>query len=718
MRRRSGRIAFWEFLSGLQNITMQIAMTFFLTWRVYSGLISIGDYAALLNSSYVLMFQLQALAALLPAFYEHSLYIENLREIMDSEPLIEKEGGLDIDCSQPVEIEFCKVSFSYPGTKHVVLDPISEHEINSRLYEIAKGKTVIVISHRLSTTKDADQIYYMEKGRVAESGSHRDLMDGKGVITMGEIRKVIKMNVFYTGLILGLFVNIIMVVSSLLMGRMLDNFLEGYLPYSFLLIYLLLIAVEYCLKLVGVGKLEKWYKERNREFKIKIVERVIKAKYSQLSAMREGELVEIITNELQSYFDLVKYIFVEGIPSVFIMVVAFVVCLLISWQLTIVGFLMIPVMIILGNLVSLPIKNMVSQRGETKTELSGFLLNSIRLCDVVSIYSLQDIMKEKMGSKLSGIWKIEERMACRESISDVIQLMMGVVPYIVFFIGGGFLVLEGQITVGVFYIFLTVFSNVYQGLPNMQQLMMSIRKMEGYGGRIKKVLDLEQEEKGKGLDENCRMEPENSIRADGISYSYDREKTVLNKLSLTVPANKITAILGENGRGKSTLIKLLATLYFPQEGHIYYGKTQLLQENMEMIRERIAYVPQKCKIFYGTLRENISLGRQYSNEEIEDACKKVGLWEEICRYEKGLDTILENEGRNLSGGQMQRINICRAVVRNPLWLFLDEITSSLDPINRSLVLQTIKNVSNNCCTVVYVTHNRDDLVIADDVIQL
>ena len=74
---------------------------------------------------------------------------------------------------------------------------------------------------------------------------------------MGEIRKVIKMNVFYTGLILGLFVNIIMVVSSLLMGRMLDNFLEGYLPYSFLLIYLLLIAVEYCLKLVGVGKLEK-----------------------------------------------------------------------------------------------------------------------------------------------------------------------------------------------------------------------------------------------------------------------------------------------------------------------------------------------------------------------------------------------------------------------------------------------------------------------------
>ena len=256
---------------------------------------------------------------------------------MDSEPVIEKDGGLEIDCSQPVEIEFCKVSFSYPGTEHVVLDkvdlhfsagkkhaivghngagkstiiklilrlydvdqgmilvnsrnikeynvfslrravttvfqdfqvyavpvadyvlahkynedtekdkiagalrdaglsqeiqdgklpfastltrefdesgiilsggqtqklaiaraiakgagtvimdeassaldPISEHEINSRLYEIAKGKTVIVISHRLSTTKDADQIYYMERGRVAESGSHRELMDSKG----------------------------------------------------------------------------------------------------------------------------------------------------------------------------------------------------------------------------------------------------------------------------------------------------------------------------------------------------------------------------------------------------------------------------------------------------------------------------------------------------------------------------------------------------------
>lgn len=535
---------------------------------------------------------------------------------------------------------------------------------------------------------------------------------------MGEIRKVIKMNVFYTALMLGIFTNIITVASSLLMGRMLDDFLEGSFPYLFLFIFLILTAIEYCFKLVRVGKLEKWCKEKNREFKIKIVERVIKAKYSQLSAMPEGELVEIITNELQSYFDLVKYIFVEGIPSVFIMAAAFVVCLLISWQLTIVGFLLIPVMMILGNLVSLPIKNMVRQRGEAKTGLSGFLLNSIRLCDVVSVYSLQNIMKEKMGSKLSNMWKIEERMACRESISDVIQLMMGVVPYIVFFIGGGFLVLGGRVSVGTFYIFITVFNNVYQGLPSMQELMMSVQKMKGYGERIKKVLDLEQEEKGKGLDEICGMEPENGIRADGVSYSYDREKTVLDKLSLTIPANKITAILGENGRGKSTLIKLLATLYFPQEGHIYYGKTQLMQENLELIRERIAYVPQKCKIFYGTLRENISLGREYSNEELEDACKKVGLWEEIRRYEKGLDTILENEGRNLSGGQMQRINICRAVVRNPLWLFLDEITSSLDPINRSLVLQTIKNVNNNRCTVVYVTHNREDLVIADEVVQL
>lgn len=170
IKNRSSRIAFWEFISGVQSVTMQIAMTFFLTWRVYNNLISIGDYAALLNSSYALMFQLQSLAALLPAFYEHSLYIENLREIMDAKPVIEKNNGLCIDNSEPLEIEFRNVTFSYPGADRIVLDNVNilfsagkkhaivGHNGAGRLCDIAKGKTIILISHRLATTKDADTI--------------------------------------------------------------------------------------------------------------------------------------------------------------------------------------------------------------------------------------------------------------------------------------------------------------------------------------------------------------------------------------------------------------------------------------------------------------------------------------------------------------------------------------------------------------------------------
>lgn len=337
IKNRTNSIAFWEFLSGIQNVVLQIVMVIFLTWRVYAGILSIGDYAALLNSTFTLMFQLQAFFTLFSSFYEHALYIDNFREIMNSEPNIEKDSGDDLATENPIRIEFRNVKFSYPNTdvmvlngvnlvfasgrKHAIvghngagkstiiklilrlydvddgeilvngknikeynvfslrrafatvfqdfqvyampvkdyvlsgkpeadggeiavkameeagltqqllrgklssesnlskefdpsgvilsggetqklaiakaiaknahafimdeassaLDPISEYEFNQKILSIAKGKTVILISHRLSATKDADVIYYMENGRVIEKGSHEQLMavDGR-----------------------------------------------------------------------------------------------------------------------------------------------------------------------------------------------------------------------------------------------------------------------------------------------------------------------------------------------------------------------------------------------------------------------------------------------------------------------------------------------------------------------------------------------------------
>ncbi len=121
---KSNRIAFWEFISGILNLTMQNLMTVYLTWQVYRGSLSIGDYAALLNGTFTMMFQLQGLVGIIPAFYEHSLYIGNLRKILDAPCKIEKDTGLTIPSDRPLTIEFDHVSFCYPFSEKLVLDDV------------------------------------------------------------------------------------------------------------------------------------------------------------------------------------------------------------------------------------------------------------------------------------------------------------------------------------------------------------------------------------------------------------------------------------------------------------------------------------------------------------------------------------------------------------------------------------------------------------------
>lgn len=537
-------------------------------------------------------------------------------------------------------------------------------------------------------------------------------------VSMGRIEKMMVRRIFFAGFILSILMNTLSISESLLMGKLLDEFMVGDSVYMTISCYILVIIVEYAFKVFHAAKMEKLYLEGIRKFKLNLVDKVIQANYFQASALPEGHLTEILTNEAGQYYTMLREVYTGGIPSVIIMAVAFFICLFISWQLTIMGFLMIPIMAVLGGLVSAPLKNIVEKQGEARASINDFIISSIRQQNIIKVFFLQGIMCEKMNTRLDDMKNVEEKMAFRESLSGILQLMTGVVPYIFFFIGGGFLVLKQEISVGIFYVFLTVFNYVYQGLPGIQGLISSTQQIKGYQERINKIVLLEEENWNGGADIGWGDSfPDSGICLKGVTFAYNNEKVVFEKLDMQFPANKMTAITGENGKGKSTLIKLLSTLYFPQEGHITYGGLVLTTDSLEQVREKIAYVPQKCTMFSGTIRENILMGGKASDEEIIEACKKVGIWEEILNLERGLDTVIENGGRNLSLGQIQRLGICRAMIRHPAWLFLDEMTSSLDPITRSMVMRTIRNLKEEC-TIIYVTHDQRDLQGVDYVVRL
>lgn len=183
-----------------------------------------------------------------------------------------------------------------------------------------------------------------------------------------------------------------------------------------------------------------------------------------------------------------------------------------------------------------------------------------------------------------------------------------------------------------------------------------------------------------------------NIELRDVSFGY-AEKEILHHLSTEFEENKSTAIIGQTGCGKSTLIKLLLRMYPLPEKKIYIGGKDINSIDLESLRDNIAYVPQDAWLFQDTIRENIRFGSLKSDhKEVEEAAKLANAHEFICKLPDGYDTILEDGGKNLSGGERQRLALARAFIKNAPLLLMDEATSALDNHNETEIQAAMKKL--------------------------
>ncbi|MCM1325734.1 MAG: ABC transporter ATP-binding protein/permease [Bacteroidales bacterium] len=177
-----------------------------------------------------------------------------------------------------------------------------------------------------------------------------------------------------------------------------------------------------------------------------------------------------------------------------------------------------------------------------------------------------------------------------------------------------------------------------------------------------------------------------------VSFGY-HDKEVLHNLSAEFEENKSTAVIGQTGCGKSTLMKLLLRLYPVKDKKIYIGGKDINSINVMSLRKNIAYVPQNTYLFQDTIRENIRFGNlDASNADVEEAAKLANAHEFICGLPDGYDTILQDGGKNLSGGERQRLALARAFIKNAPILLMDEATSALDNHNETEIQAAMKEL--------------------------
>ena len=284
--------------------------------------------------------------------------------------------------------------------------------------------------------------------------------------------------------------------------------------------------------------------------------------------------------------------------------------------------------------------------------------------------------------------------------------------FIVFVLGGQ-LVRKGEVTVGD----LTGFYMV-TGIVSMQlmQFFMNAGSVFGTFGTMKKIATvstlLDEPEEGRDVPSVC-----SDIIFDDVTFAYNEERDVLKHISMRIPMGKVTAIIGGNGAGKSTIFKLLTRLYEPKEGTIQFNGENIDEYKLSDWRDEFAYVFQKDPLIGGTVRENITYGldREVSEEELIEVAKKANCYDCIMEKPDGFDADVGLGGSNFSGGQGQCISIARAMLRNADYLLLDEATSNLDVLSEAMVTEALDHLMENKTTIM-IAHNYAATKNADHVI--
>ncbi|QHZ47125.1 ABC transporter ATP-binding protein [Bacillus sp. NSP9.1] len=323
----------------------------------------------------------------------------------------------------------------------------------------------------------------------------------------------------------------------------------------------------------------------------------------------------------------------------------------------------------------------------------------------------------RRGLEASGIkYKADVTAALLRMLQMPIGYVVKYAIMIIVFAGGAFYVRKGDMqTSGLveFYSYsLILMPRFFEIVTQWQNIKIS------HGGthKIAALMDMEEELAQGNL--SLGNERAGDVRFENVSFQYAEDKEALKGVNFTIPSGKVTALIGENGSGKSTVLKLLERLYTPDDGVIRAGEHSINDIKLDEWREKIGYVSQQCQVIPGTIAENIAYGLKgsYTKEELIQASKLANAYDFIMKLSDGLDTLVNSDVK-LSGGELQRLAIARAIMKDPEYLLLDEATSNLDWISRWEVMKGLDNMIQGR-TLIMITHDMEMARKADHIVVL
>lgn len=469
----------------------------------------------------------------------------------------------------------------------------------------------------------------------------------------------------------------------------------------------------------GIQYGQKFYGEKlriyiSRDISQTIVEKILSYRMAFYTSPENesGKLQTRIDLGISSLTRLVRNFFIDILPLFANAIIALVAMFMANVYIGLVSLAIIPIYFYISNLQADKLsgfrRNMRNFR-ETKNNGIIGLIESINVIKSFNREKLEADKHEKIQYDMT-----ENQMKTRQLsfLFDGVKRFLEQFGVVVIIILTAYFVLNGSMSIGAIMFHILLFNNVSAPIRQLHVIYDEVNDALIYSEAFFDILDAEHEIESSGTYIPDKIV--GSIEVKNVDFEYPNGTKALHNVSLEIPPNTITALVGLSGAGKSTLINLLDKFYSPNKGIIYLDKVDIQKYDTKWLRNQIGLVLQKNHIFNGSISENILYGNQNaSQDDVIEAAKKAYIHDQIMELPKGY----KSKAYLLSGGQQQRISIARLFLKNPPIIFLDEPTASLDAIATQEIKKSLDAIKKNR-TVIIISHSISQIIDAENVIVL
>ena len=429
------------------------------------------------------------------------------------------------------------------------------------------------------------------------------------------------------------------------------------------------------------------YKIRNE-----LTEKINKLPMKYFDKRTNGEVLSIISNDVDTLSTGLNQSITQIITSIFTIIGILVMMLSISWEMTLVSLLILPISaVILKKVIGKSQKYFVKQQ-EYLGHVNGQVEEVYGGHNIVKVFGRENEAIKEFEKDNQELYKSGWRSQFLSGLMYPLMNFVGNVGYVAVAILGGYFAVKGRITVGNIQSFIQYNKQFTQPIGQVAQISSTIQSMLAAAERIFEFLE-EKEEVEDVKNPLSTDGLKGNIKFEHVHFGYDPEKTIINDFNADVKDGQKIAIVGPTGAGKTTMVKLLMRFYDVNSGSILLDGHNIKEFKRGELRKMFGMVLQDTWLFGGTIKENIKYSKpDATDSEVIESAKAAHVHHYIKTLSKGYDAKINEESTNISAGQKQLLTIARVILANPKILILDEATSSIDTRTEQQIQSAMDNL--------------------------